>query len=316
MYSSAVQLPRRAGVFLLVGGLDQVHVHGGVVLGRGVRQQGQRLVGAPVQVGRGELDLHPALVVVLRMEALEHVHRVVEAHLEAVEPALHGALQLLGQAAHELLVGLVDEPVLVAHGVAVADAHADILVGADGLAGALLDVAEHARHPALDVLHRGDARADHLEGRVERVEIEVEVADHHAGDEPELQRHVGRAELHRRQADMVMAVDEARQQDLLAAADDGDGRVLSMQVVVGADGRDDAVLLQHGAVLDLVPGEAVLYAGDGGAAADETGGQCFLLTTVAFLPTLSVGRCRRLTPTVAGAKPLGIRRQRRGHGPR
>ena len=264
-------------------------------------QQRQRLVGAPVQVGRGELDLHPALVVMLRMEALEHVHRVVEAHLEAVEPALHGALQLLRQTCHELLVGLVDQAVLVAHGVAVADAHADILVGADGLGGALLDVGEHTRHPALDVLHRGDARADHLEGRIERVEIEVEVADHHAGDEPELQRHVGRAELHRREADMVVAVDEARQQDLLAGADDGDGRVLAMQVVVGADGCDDAVLLQHGAVLDLVPGEAVLYAGDGGAAADEGGGHLALLSLPS--PVLR-GRC----PVIRGG---GGRPQRR-----
>ena len=225
-----------------------------------------------MQVGRRELDLHPALVVMLRMERLEHVHRIVEAHLEAVEPALHRALQLLGQAGHELLVGLVDQPVLVAHGVAVADAHADILVGADGLGRPLLHVGQDARHPALDVLHRGDARADHLESRIERVEIEVDVADHHAGDEPQLERHVGRAELHRRQADMVMAVDEARQQDLLAAADHRHGRVLAVQIVVGADGGDDAVLLQHRAVLDLVPGEAVLYAGDGGAAADETGG--------------------------------------------
>ncbi len=132
----AVAAPQ--GVFLLVGGLDQVHVHGGVVFGRGVGEQRQRLVGAPVQVGRRKLDLHPALVVMLRVERLEHVHRIVEAHLEAVEPALHGALQLRGQAFHELLVSLVDQPVLVAHGVAVADAHADILVGADGLGGALL----------------------------------------------------------------------------------------------------------------------------------------------------------------------------------
>src|SRR5476649_2162111 len=214
------------------------------------------------------------------MERLEHVHRVVEAHLEAVVPALHRALQLLGQAFNELLVGLVDEAVLVAHGVAVADAHADVLVGADGLARALLDVGQRARHPALDMLHRGDARADHLERRVERVEIEIEVADHHAGDEPEFERHVGRAELDRRQADMVMAVDEARQKDLLARADHRHGGMLAVKIVVGADGGDDAVLLQHRTVLDLVPGETVFGAGDGGAAADETGGHARLLPLV------------------------------------
>ena len=37
----------------------------------------------------------------------------------------------------------------------------------------------------------------------------------------------------------------------------GDGRVLAVQVVVGADGDDDAVLLQHRAVRDLVPSDAV-----------------------------------------------------------
>src|SRR6476661_616632 len=126
-------------------------------------------------------------------------------------------------------------------------------VGADCVGRALLDVGQPARHPALDVLYRGDARADHLEGRIERVEIEVDVADHQAGDEPQLERHVGRAELHRREADMVMAVDEARQQDLLASADHRRGRILPLQVVIGADGDDYAVLLQHGAVLDLVP---------------------------------------------------------------
>jgi hypothetical protein len=38
----------------------------------------------------------------------------------------------------------------------------------------------------------------------------VDAAHHHARDEPQLQRHVGRAELNRGEADLVMAVDEAR----------------------------------------------------------------------------------------------------------
>jgi hypothetical protein len=124
----------------------------------------------------------------------------------------------------------------------------------------------------VDVLNRGGARADHLERRVERVEIEVEIADHHAGDEPQFERHVGRAELHRCEPDVMMAVDETRQQDLLATADHRHRRMLAVQILVGADGNDDAVLLQHRAVLDLVPGETVLGAGNRGAAADETGG--------------------------------------------
>ena len=40
-----------------------------------------------------------------------------------------GPCSSFGRLSHELLVGLVDEPVLVAHGVAVADPHADVFVG-------------------------------------------------------------------------------------------------------------------------------------------------------------------------------------------
>jgi len=76
---------------------------------------------------------------------------------------------------------------------------------------------------------------------------------------------------------MVVSVDEARQQDLLAGADHRHRRMLAMQVVIGADVDDDAILLQHRTVLDLVPGEAVFCAGDGGAAADKTGGHGRLL---------------------------------------
>src|SRR4029450_10985677 len=86
------------------------------------------------------------------------------------------------------------------------------------------------------------------------------------------------AEPRRPQADMVMAVDEARQQDLLARADHRHGRVLAVQVVVGADRDDDAVLLQHGAILDLVPGETILHPGDSGAATDEGGRHLALLS--------------------------------------
>src|SRR5215212_6763464 len=76
---------------------------------------------------------------------------------------------------------------------------------------------------------------------------------------------------------MMMAVHEARQQDLLAGADHRHGGVLGMQIVVGADGHDHAILLQDSAVLHLVPGETILGAGDGGAAADETDGHVRLL---------------------------------------
>jgi hypothetical protein len=40
----------------------------------------------------------------------------------------------------------------------------------------------------MQVLHGGDARADHLEGRVERIQVQVDVARHHARGEPQLER--------------------------------------------------------------------------------------------------------------------------------
>src|SRR5262249_45391242 len=60
-------------------------------------------------------------------------------------------------------------------------------------------------------LHGGDARGDHLEGRIERVEIEIDPPRHEPCHEPQLERHVRRAELHWGQPDMVVGVDQARQ---------------------------------------------------------------------------------------------------------
>jgi len=95
----------------------------------------------------------------------------------------------------------------------------------------------------MKMLNRRDPGCDHLEGGIKRIEIEVEVARHHAGDEPQLQRHVGRAELYRGQADMMMAVDKARQQNLVAGADDRQIGVLAAELLPAADCRNNAVSL-------------------------------------------------------------------------
>ena len=65
------------------------------------------------------------------------------------------------------------------------------------------------RHPTVNVLHGGDPGRDHLEGGVERVEIEIEMRRSPAAWRTKFERHVGRTELNRRQADVVVAVDEA-----------------------------------------------------------------------------------------------------------
>ncbi len=128
-----------------------------------------------------------------------------------------------------------------------------------------------ARHPAMNVLHRGDAGGDHLEGRIERVEVEIEIAGHQARREPQLERHVGRAQLDRRQADMMVAVDEAGQQRLLARADHRRIRIGALQILEWADRGDDAVALQHSAVVDLLPSMAIERPRDDMLAANDRG---------------------------------------------
>jgi hypothetical protein len=63
------------------------------VFPRSLGEPRERVVGAPVQVRRGELDLDPALVVVAAVKALEQRDAVVERELKAVIPVLHRPAQ-------------------------------------------------------------------------------------------------------------------------------------------------------------------------------------------------------------------------------
>ena len=228
-----------------------------------------------MEVGRRQLDLDPLLVVVLGMEMLEERAVIGQAQPKAPEMALQCRPQLGRQARGEFLVVLIDEPVLVAQREGIGDAHADVFIGADHLARTGLDRLQAARQPAVQMLHGGDARGDHLEGRVERVEVEIDPPHHQPGHKPQLERHVGRAELHRGQADMVVGVDKARQHHLTAGAEHRDLRVFRDQLGGGADLGDDAVALQHGALFDLLPMTAVGGLGEDGAGADDAGGHVF-----------------------------------------
>jgi hypothetical protein len=89
-------------------------------------------------------------------QMLEERDVIGQAQPKAGEMALQRGPQLGRQARGEFLVVLVDEPVLVAAGEGIGDAHADVLVGADNLAGAGLDRVQTARQPAVQMLHRGD----------------------------------------------------------------------------------------------------------------------------------------------------------------
>ncbi len=248
-----------------------MHVERRAVFLGAIREHLESGVRAPMQIGRRELDLDALLLVVLRMKMLEEADRVLARELEAAIVLGEERPNIVGHALQELLVRLVDEMVLVAQGEAIRDPHADILVGADDPLRALLDLRQLARRPAMEVLDRGDAGRDHLEGGVERVEIDVEIAGHETRREPQLERHVGRAELDRRQPDMMVAVDEAGQQHLLAAADHRRVRVGAAQLREAADRGDDAILLQYRAVIDLLAAMTIESARDEMLAADDRG---------------------------------------------
>src|SRR5271165_5205933 len=93
----------------------------------------QRRVGAPMEIGRSELHLDPPRIAVPVVKPFEQRYVVIERQLKTLEPSVHRAAQLGRQAGDEVLVPPVDQPVLVAHRIRVANSYPDILVGADRL---------------------------------------------------------------------------------------------------------------------------------------------------------------------------------------
>ena len=179
----------------------------------------------------------------LGVEMFEQCDCILARQLKTIKmPCEHGT-HVGGDTVEKLLVRLVDEMVLIAQRKAIRDAHADIFVRADDQFRALLNLCELAWHPTVDVLHGGDAGRNHLERGIERVKVEVEVPGHQARGEPQFERHVGGAELDRRQANMVVAIDETGQQRLLTRADNRRIRVGAAQLIERADRTDDAIAL-------------------------------------------------------------------------
>jgi len=78
--------------------------------------------------------------------------------------------------------------------------------------------------------------------------------------------------LQRRQADMMMRIDEARQHDFPTRSDDRQAGVLAAQIIISADCGDDAIFLDQRAIGDFFafcPGAAF---GDHRAAAHKGSG--------------------------------------------
>src|SRR5262244_215775 len=68
---------------------------------------------------------------------------------------------------------------------------------------------------------------------------------------------------------MMVAIDEARQHNLVPATDDRDLLVLGLEFLEGADHLDDAILLQDRAVRNLLPGPSIDRSRNHRAAADD-----------------------------------------------
>ena len=117
-------------------------------------------------------------------QMLEQRDGLLRRHLKAGKILGQKRTNIVADAVEELLVGLVDEMVLLAQRIAVGHPHADVFIGADNRLGLLLRLSGIAGKPAVQVLRRGRAGRHHLEGGVEGVEIGDAVAHRDAGREP------------------------------------------------------------------------------------------------------------------------------------
>ena len=108
-----------------------------------------------------------------------------------------------------------------------------------------MDSLDIAIDTVMQMLHRRDARLDHLERRIQGIEVGVDVPLAGAVHGPLLQRQIGRAELEGSEAHVMMTVDEAGQYDMPLRAQHIIGRIFCRQRVVFADFDDHAVALEH-----------------------------------------------------------------------
>ncbi len=147
--------------------------------------------------------------------------------------------------------------VLLAQRVTEGHAHADVFVGLNDRVRLLLGLARIAGEPTVQMLRGRCAGGQHLERGVKGIVVGNAVAHRDAGRKPQFKRRVGYAELDRREPDMVMGVDEARQRRLFAVAYDRRAGIGGAQLRKRAYRDDDSIPLQHSAVIDLLPPMAI-----------------------------------------------------------
>src|SRR6516162_7678034 len=115
IYSTAVQPPRRRAYSFWYAVSKRCMCSGTPYW----RAQSASRVSAssepPMEIGRSELHLDSARIAVAAVKPFEQRDVVIERQLKTLEPSLRRAAQVGRQAGDELLVPLVDQPVLVAH---------------------------------------------------------------------------------------------------------------------------------------------------------------------------------------------------------
>src|SRR5258706_3067228 len=99
----------------------------------------QAAVSAPVQIHRRELYANALLVRVAPMQCLKQREIVLERYGLRAQRLRDIGAKVRRQAFDELLVGLIDEPVLLPDAIRVRYAHSNVFVGPDDLVGPGLD---------------------------------------------------------------------------------------------------------------------------------------------------------------------------------
>jgi hypothetical protein len=106
-------------------------VDGNAVLFGAVGEHRQSLVGAPLLVRRRQLDSHALLAAMPGAQMLEQRDGLLRRHLKGRKILSQKRTNIVADAVEKLLVGLVDEMVLLAQRIAVGHPHANVFIGPD-----------------------------------------------------------------------------------------------------------------------------------------------------------------------------------------
>ena len=303
--------PVTRAIHLLVDRFLDVDVHAGLMFPGEFTHVPQHLVRAPVDVVR-TYEHTNAVRLFATNQLFGKAQVVPRRHRAERKDLLNLRDEVRGQRAQEAVVVLVHQVVLVAVEQGKRHTHAGRLVGFYQAGCPVVQRHALREPPERVVVHHGrDAGLDHLHGAVERVQVRINVTLPELGDHPRLQRQVRRAKLERRQAAVVVGVDQPRDDDEVRGADNLVRPVSRLQIVVTADLDDLTVALEDGAVGD----DLAFVVADGPAhdvlATDQRRGQ---RSTPGFPGSLAIGR-QLITATPAQQRtPADVRPGRSDRG--